>query len=205
MQQSRPAAPPPPPPRPQPQPQYVQYEDEEPEPQAPRRIQYVPQPQPQAIQHAAPAPLPQRAQVVGSQRTTDVIYSPLQSAARPEPDYSQSQNFGEGPSNVRVSRPVYAPAPAPAPSSARAQGFLAPASGGRPILEPLQFGPAGPASRPTPQSLPAQQPQRYQAPQSQPQQRSGGGGGSLLDQLARDYALPQGNSQPLHDISFGYY
>lgn len=37
---------------------------------------------------------------------------------------------------------------------------------------------------------------------SQPQPRSGGG---ILDQLARDYALPQGVAPPLHDISFGYY
>lgn len=35
----------------------------------------------------------------------------------------------------------------------------------------------------------------------QPSARSGG----VLDQLAKDYALPQGGSQPLHDISFGYY
>lgn len=29
--------------------------------------------------------------------------------------------------------------------------------------------------------------------------------GGILDQLARDYALPEGGSPPLHDISFGYY
>lgn len=39
---------------------------------------------------------------------------------------------------------------------------------------------------------------------SQPQPRSQPSGG-ILDQLARDYALPQGGSAPLHDISFGYY
>ncbi|XP_037950827.1 proline-rich receptor-like protein kinase PERK9 [Teleopsis dalmanni] len=182
-------------PAPRPQPQYVQYEEEE-EPEnipAPRRPQYSSPPQ-------ASAPVPPRLQVPGAQRSTDVLYSPLQRPARPEADYSQSQSFGEGPSNVRISRPVYAPAPAnPAPSSARAQGFLAPASGGRPLLEPLQFGPTqAPAPRPV-----QQQPQQ---PRYQPQGRSnGGGGGSLLDQLARDYALPQGNAQPLHDISFGYY
>lgn len=27
--------------------------------------------------------------------------------------------------------------------------------------------------------------------------------GSVLDQLAKDYALPSGGSQPLHDITFG--
>ncbi|XP_011499932.1 PREDICTED: uncharacterized protein LOC105363833 [Ceratosolen solmsi marchali] len=53
---------------------------------------------------------------------------------------------------------------------------------------PVQFNPA-----------PVQESQ----PRAQPQPRSGGGG--ILDQLARDYALPQGGAAPLHDISFGYY
>ncbi|KAH8306404.1 hypothetical protein KR018_010702 [Drosophila ironensis] len=197
--QPRPQPAPVPRPQPQPQPQYVQYEEEE---EPPRRVQYAPQPQPlpQPQQHHQPSvgPAPPRIQVPGAQRTTDVLYSPLQRPARPEPDYSQSQSFGDGPSNVRISRPVYALPPAsPAPSSARAQGFLAPASGGRPLLEPVGFGPSpAPPARPVQQSY-----------QPQPQSRSGGGGGgaSLLDQLARDYALPQGNAQPLHDITFGYY
>ncbi|XP_030371102.1 synapsin-1 isoform X2 [Scaptodrosophila lebanonensis] len=192
QQQHRPSPSPLPP---RPQPQYVQYAEEEPEPEPPRRIQYA--------APAQAAPVPQRLQVPGAQRSTDVLYSPLQRPARPEPDYSQSQNFGEGPSNVRISRPVYAPAPvSPAPSSARAQGFLAPASGGRPLLEPVHFGPTqAPIARPVQQTISQPQQPRYQP---QPQGRSGGGG-SLLDQLARDYALPQGSAQPLHDISFGYY
>ncbi|XP_008216689.1 uncharacterized protein LOC100679417 isoform X1 [Nasonia vitripennis] len=53
---------------------------------------------------------------------------------------------------------------------------------------PVQFGPA---------------PVQEHQPRPQPQARSGGGG--ILDQLARDYALPAGGSAPLHDISFGYY
>lgn len=179
----------------------MQYEEEEAEP--PRRVQYA-QPAQSSL-----GPAPPRLQVPGAQRTTDVLYSPQQRPARPEPDYSQSQSFGEGPSNVRISRPVYALPPAsPAPSSARAQGFLAPASGGRPLLEPVHFGPTQ-----TSLAQPVQQQQQHQPqPQSSYQQRAqgrigggGGGGGSLLDQLARDYALPQGNAQPLHDITFGYY
>ncbi|CAK9829921.1 hypothetical protein ANTRET_LOCUS7187 [Anthophora retusa] len=51
---------------------------------------------------------------------------------------------------------------------------------------PAQFGPAP-----------------VQEHRSQPQPRSQSGG--ILDQLARDYALPQGVAPPLHDISFGYY
>ncbi|XP_034485852.1 pollen-specific leucine-rich repeat extensin-like protein 1 [Drosophila innubila] len=194
------AQPAPSPPRPQhqpqPQPQYVQYEDEEVEP--PRRQQYAPQAQ------SSLGPSPPRLQVPGAQRSTDVLYSPQQRPARPEPDYSQSQSFGEGPSNVRISRPVYALPPAsPAPSSARAQGFLAPASGGRPLLEPVHFGPTqAPIAQPVQQSIPQQQPQSSYQPRAQGR---AGGSGSLLDQLARDYALPQGNAQPLHDITFGYY
>lgn len=57
---------------------------------------------------------------------------------------------------------------------------------------PVQFGPA-----------PVQEPRATQAVRPQPQARSGGGG--ILDQLARDYALPQNSAPPLHDISFGYY
>ncbi|XP_070142963.1 tyrosine-protein phosphatase non-receptor type 23 isoform X1 [Drosophila kikkawai] len=207
--QSRPQSAPvprPQPPPPQPQPQYVQYEEEE---EPPRRIQYAPQPQhqPQPLpqqhqQQASLGPAPPRLQIPGAQRTTDVLYSPLQRPARPEPDYSQSQSFGDGPSNVRISRPVYALPPAsPAPSSARAQGFLAPASGGRPLLEPVGFGHS---QAPVP-ARPVQQQQPQPSYQPQPQARSGGGGAGLLDQLARDYALPQGNAQPLHDITFGYY
>lgn len=45
-------------------------------------------------------------------------------------------------------------------------------------------------------------PAPVQERRSQPQPRSDGG---ILDQLARDYALPDGVAPPLHDISFGYY
>lgn len=171
--------------------------------------------------HAAP-PRPQpslqpaslRLKVPSSQRTTDVVYSPNQRSYRPDfssqqsSEYSQSTSFGEGQSNLRVSQPVYAVAPVtPAPSSARAQGFLGPSSGGRPHLESLEFGPVpqqATAQRPLAQSIPVQQP-RYQGPQLQTRSDVRSGGRSLLDQLARDYALPEGTAQPLHDISFGYY
>jgi hypothetical protein len=76
------------------------------------------------------------------------------------------------------------------------------------------FTPAAPLPRQQKYDEPAPSSQLYNqgpaqfspAPEerrSQLQQRSGGGG--LLDQLARDYALPQGVAPPLHDISFGYY
>lgn len=124
------------------------------------------------------------------------------------------QSFGDTPSAVRVSRPIYAPAPAsPSPSSARAHGFLGPASGGRPLLESFQFAPnTAPTTRPVqaPQQPHQQQQQQYAVTQVRFQphlqgRSSSGDSGSLLDQLARDYALPQSSAQPLHDISFGYY
>lgn len=108
-----------------------------------------------------------------------------------------------------MSRPIYAPAPvAISPSSARAHGFLGPPSGGRPHLEPFQFaGALVPLARPTQPTPPQPQPTqvRYQAAPHQSRSSSNNGGGGLLDQLARDYALPEGSAQPLHDITFGYY
>lgn len=56
---------------------------------------------------------------------------------------------------------------------------------------PVQFGPA-----PVRESS---------APQTRSAQPSAAPGGGILDQLARDYALPPGSAAPLHDISFGYY
>lgn len=46
-----------------------------------------------------------------------------------------------------------------------------------------------------------QQQQHHQQPQQAHQSQ---GSSSLLDQLAKDYALPQGGTA-LHDISFGYF
>lgn len=87
-----------------------------------------------------------------------------------------------------------------------------------PIFTPAAAAPQSPLSRqsilqqnedPAPPSQlynqgPAQfGPAPVQEHRSQPQPRSQSGG--ILDQLARDYALPQGAAAPLHDISFGYY
>ncbi|GAB0091977.1 tyrosine-protein phosphatase non-receptor type 23 [Sergentomyia squamirostris] len=60
-----------------------------------------------------------------------------------------------------------------------------------------------PAYQPAPQQI------QYSAPRaatySPRPQSSPSRGGSVLDQLAKDYALPQGGAAPLHDITFGYY
>lgn len=57
-----------------------------------------------------------------------------------------------------------------------------------PARPSASFGPAPAAPRPRPNPT---------IPKAGP--------GGILDQLSRDYALPDGGSQPLHDISFGYY
>ena len=111
------------------------------------------------------------------------------------------------------------PAPAPRPSPPR------PSSSG-PVPQRAQVAGAIPAggsssgvvyAQPRASSVPrppafsqpshsAPQSPVYHAPPppSRPQPRQSGGGGGLLDQLAKDYALPPGG-QPLHDITFGYY
>lgn len=58
-----------------------------------------------------------------------------------------------------------------------------------------------PAARPPPSFGPAPVAPR---PRPSPKIPTAGPGG-ILDQLSRDYALPDAGSQPLHDISFGYY
>lgn len=168
-------------PRPQARPQYPQYDDYEQE----SRPQYSapPPPPPPQPQHSQPAPVPPRLQIP-SARQTDVVYSPQQRPARPEPSFSQSSSFGGDQSNLRLSRPSYAPVPSS--NSINHEPI-------RPVVEPVQYAPRSQPPPPPPQPI-------YRAPQ--PQGRSSP---SLLDQLAKDYALPQSDTQPLHDISFGYY
>jgi len=120
-------------------------------------------------------------------------------------------------------RPAYQPPPPQPPQQSHTQAVYAPAqvAPSRPALpkQPV-FTPASAAHRQSPlqnpgynEPAPASQlynqgPAQFspapnqQEHRSQPQTRSGGG---ILDQLARDYALPQGVAAPLHDISFGYY
>lgn len=62
--------------------------------------------------------------------------------------------------------------------------------------------------RPAPQFAPAPRPAPRPAPAYAPRPNPSvptAGRGSILDQLSKDYALPDGGSSPLHDISFGYY
>ncbi|KAG7213081.1 hypothetical protein KM043_002410 [Ampulex compressa] len=109
------------------------------------------------------------------QSHTQAVYPAQQAAPRPQ---------------VVPKPPIFTPAAAPAPRqmSVLQQG---------PVEEPAPPSQAynqGPA-----QFSPA--PVHEHRSQLQPRSQSGG----ILDQLARDYALPQGAAPPLHDISFGYY
>jgi len=136
-------------------------------------------------------------------------------------EYQQRQQQQQQQQQQAAARPAYQPPP----SQSHTQAVYAPAqvAPSRPALpKPPIFTPAASQaprqsplvqqeptySEPAPPSQlynqgPAQfSPAPNQEPRSQPQARSGGG---ILDQLARDYALPQGVAPPLHDISFGYY
>lgn len=108
-------------------------------------------------------------------------------AYQPPPQQSHTQAV-YAPAQIAPSRPALPKPPIFTPAAAPRQnpGYDEPAPASQLYNQgPAQFAPAPNQER-----------------RSQPQPRSGGG---ILDQLARDYALPQGVAPPLHDISFGYY
>ncbi|XP_011309121.1 cuticle protein 8 [Fopius arisanus] len=107
--------------------------------------------------------------------------------AQPAPtQYHTEALYGSGPKG-----PVFSPAGQQSPLLRAHDNYeQAPASQAY-NQGPVQFGPA-----------PVRE---ANAPQTRNAQRSAAPGGGILDQLARDYALPQDAAQPLHDISFGYY
>lgn len=165
-------------PRPRPQPVYEPFE-------AP---QFAPAPQ----RHSA-APVPSRAQIPGAVQTTNL-------------EFGQPQR----PANVRS----FAPQPAPRPAS-NANQFSFPDFDSNPPVRsapkvtyaqpaplPSQYVPA---SRPAPRYQPGPPPAPVAAPSRPVPSSVGGRSGGILDQLSRDYALPEGGAAPLHDISFGYY
>ncbi|XP_011686489.1 PREDICTED: protein vein-like [Wasmannia auropunctata] len=122
-----------------------------------------------------------------------------QLAARPAYQQQSHTQAVYAPAQVAPSRPalpkppIFTPA---APQAAPRQSALLPQNYDGPPAPASQLYNQGPA-----QFAPA--PAAQDQDRAQPQTRSGGGG--ILDQLARDYALPQGVAPPLHDISFGYY
>ncbi|XP_049287711.1 uncharacterized protein LOC125766109 [Anopheles funestus] len=176
--------------RPQQQQQQHQYYDydEQPAPQP----KYQPAPQYVQRSHfgAAPAPsasvgpAPPRAQIPNAV-PVDVVYAPKQLPARPDVEYRNvgPQTFpAAAPApepKIRYSQPSFAPSAHPSQHTAKSANAV-----------PLQQ-PGFPQPRP--------QPAIYQPRPAQ------GRSTSVLDQLAKDYALPQGGAAPLHDITFGYF
>ncbi|XP_039751557.1 protein TsetseEP-like [Pararge aegeria] len=164
----------------EPAPQSVDYDYEEPTP-APRP---APRPTPQPQQQYRPAPQPQQQ------------YRPPPQQSAPAPPRPQ---FFAG----------AAPAPAPSrdsffnpePQQPRQQQYK-PKQEFRPAPQPQQFAPRqtqadfGQDYNSGPQRFPSAN-QVQQQPRSQPY--------SMLDQLLKEYSLPQGGSAPLHDISFGSF
>lgn len=128
-------------------------------------------------QPAARAPQPQPA--------------PRRPEYQPPPPQSHTQAI-YAPAQQAPSQPALPKAPIFAPAASRQSALLQQAYD-EPAPPPSQIYNQGPA-----QFAPSPPQER-----GQPQTRSQSGG--ILDQLARDYALPQGGAPPLHDISFGYY
>ncbi|XP_033347281.1 DNA translocase FtsK [Bombus vosnesenskii] len=139
---------------------------------------------PAPLRAVAPAPAPRPA--------------PLQQIQYGQPAYQQPQTHTEAVYSPQLAPrqqpslpkpPIFTPA-APQSPLTKQTTLLQPEEPAPPSQlynqGPAQFGPAP-----------------VQEHRSQPQPRSQSGG--ILDQLARDYALPQGVAPPLHDISFGYY
>lgn len=116
-------------------------------------------------------------------------------------------------------RPAASPARGPLPQRPAAFSGAIPQGGveysprprpNRPVPSPLELMQHAPRAGPG-RSLPPQQPQpqpqpQYHQPAPQFQQSRPAVTGGILDQLAKDYALPQNSGvTTLHDISFGYY
>ncbi|XP_055617583.1 protein TsetseEP isoform X2 [Toxorhynchites rutilus septentrionalis] len=181
-------------PQPRPQPQYYDYEDEQPQqqPQPQPQPQFRPQPQPKyQPQNIAPQAQYVQQSHFGSAALSggaplDVVYSPKQRPARPEIGFD--------------TRPQTFPNAAPAPETKIR--FSAPSFAG---AAPAPLPKPAPAPQPAYAPQPAFAPQPRPAPAAYQPRPAQGRSTSVLDQLAKDYALPQGGSAPLHDITFGYY
>ncbi|XP_026474387.1 actin cytoskeleton-regulatory complex protein PAN1-like isoform X2 [Ctenocephalides felis] len=164
-----------------PKPQQVSRVSRPPSHAVPQFQEYEPQQyeQPQVVQYR---PLPPGAR---SQAVPSVVYSPQPRPPRPEPvDYSVS-NARSQPHYTQIDSSAARPAP-------------------HQTLFRAQPAPPSYSVRPEPQvpqvsyaSQPA--PVRPSPPVRQTPARG------VLDQLAKDYALPPGGAPALHDVSFGYY
>ncbi|XP_070507791.1 uncharacterized protein [Chironomus tepperi] len=143
------------------------------------------QPQYDAYENRQPAQFPQQ----------EYNPSPTQAPQAPQQNYNANRPadfplFTPVNSRADVFKKAQKPSPVPPrPQEAYTEAFAPQQS----------YQPQYSAPQPQPQPIQQQQPQRPSyAPK--PQSR----GTSILDQLQKDYALPQGGSAALHDISFGY-
>ncbi|KAF5270962.1 hypothetical protein FQA39_LY08265 [Lamprigera yunnana] len=180
-------------PRPKPRPQQPSFDTYS----AP--LQFAP-PAPQRA--PSPAPTRQIQNFGGGSLTTDIEFGPPQQRPAPQPARSfapqppkhvfrpASQGFSFEPAPIEEQENYAEPPPAPRPVPV--QSFR-PA----PVARPAQQPPFRPAPPPPQQQF-------APAPRAGPVTRQSGGGGGILDQLAKDYAIPNG-APALHDISFGYY
>lgn len=101
---------------------------------------------------------------------------------------------------------AYAPRPAPPPPQQIRHASPAPVPPRAVIPGAAPAGPSGPVYKPQTFSAPAPvKPVREPIRDAYPRDAYPRGSSSILDQLSQQYALPQGTSQPLHDISFGSY
>ncbi|EEZ98600.2 cuticular protein precursor [Tribolium castaneum] len=183
--------------------------------------------QPQIPARSAPAPRPQIQPQFDFSGPQQFSPTPQRSSA-PVPPRAvipgsspvTTHNFEFGPSprpapkSYAPAARSYAPAPRPAPRPAPVS-YARPApieeDFGEPEQAPIRSQPRITYAQPAPQrnhiSEPQFAPAARPAPQYAPRPQSApvGRSGGILDQLSKDYALPQGGAAPLHDISFGYY
>lgn len=196
------------------------YYDEQPQPQYQSRAPPAPRPRPQiepqfeftgpqqfspAPQRSA-APVPPRAVIPGASPVTTHNFE-FGPSPRPAPkSYAPAAR-----SYAPATRPVPRPAPAYTRATPIEEEFGEPEQA--PIRNPPRITYAQPAPLPSPsrshisepQYAPAARPAPQYAPRPQSSPLPSGRSGGILDQLSKDYALPQGGAAPLHDISFGYY
>ncbi|KAF4524052.1 hypothetical protein B566_EDAN017527, partial [Ephemera danica] len=204
-------------PRPQPQSRPQQFQ---PRPQQQQQPQYQPQYEEGQYEQQGPAPGANfQQQTTFSAAPHYEVQEAPEHARRPAPVPKRPLSI---PGAAPVpQRPVAIPGAIPAPvrSSAPArpaqfQGAFQAPDPVRPRAQPQQHSPrAGPQQQH--QQHHQQQPQQFFQPQPAPQafhqpapqqarafQAPRAAHGSVLDQLAKDYALPQGGSAATHDITF---
>lgn len=162
------------------QPQYEEYQ----QPQYELRPQ--PQQQQPRRQQFIQSPVPQRAVISGA-APSDVTYSPSQRPPRPDQEYVQPRaNY------------------APASQQQQQQYEQHQLSRGYEVEQPAEPAQHQQALQYAPPARPVapQQTHTIARPKAVAPQPRGLG---VLDQLAKDYALPANGAAPLTDISFGYY